>query len=396
MGLPPSLLDYAENIWRRFPEAFFALGVPQLEDVFEVNKGSWRYRIVDTSAEKVVEIVLPRRKSPGATPTPKSGNREGLEPRPGSFSKSDEVQSHSPSLPVFKASNCAESSLQGVPWDSERQALGGKLATQVGKLGLDISNMQKSIKECVSREIQSQLREVRPRKDNSTLGSKLARDSSGSLLAADSSPQVSSSVALAELSSRQVSSSVGMSSGRKPEAQVAVEDELRAADGDLTSPTGSAFSWTSSLAARRGVRQVSVDLGCIEKSNGGPECVKRSPLLARTAVEQDGNEQTPNQEDGSLPYQLHHHVALADGSPTSSEPAEASSPGTELMMRARRRKERHREIEADRLEKSAQNQGVDTYEEADETGETPEGSDMASASQGFEAYWKSVNAGSPG
>jgi len=61
MGLSPTLLDYAENIWRRFPEAFISLGLPQLEDLFVLNEGNWSYRVVDTKWSKIVEIVLPRR-----------------------------------------------------------------------------------------------------------------------------------------------------------------------------------------------------------------------------------------------------------------------------------------------------------------------------------------------
>lgn len=61
MGLSPTLLDYAENIWRRFPEAFISLGLPHLEEMFVLNEGSWCCRVVDTKCSKIVEIVLPRR-----------------------------------------------------------------------------------------------------------------------------------------------------------------------------------------------------------------------------------------------------------------------------------------------------------------------------------------------
>eukprot|EP00747_Dinoflagellata_sp_TGD_P196228 gnl/TRDRNA2_/TRDRNA2_66047_c0_seq1.p1 gnl/TRDRNA2_/TRDRNA2_66047_c0~~gnl/TRDRNA2_/TRDRNA2_66047_c0_seq1.p1 ORF type:complete len:296 (+),score=53.91 gnl/TRDRNA2_/TRDRNA2_66047_c0_seq1:71-958(+) len=63
MGLPPELQRYAENVWQRFPEEFLALGAPHLEDFFELHEaGVWYHRIVDTKSEKVIEIVLPRRK----------------------------------------------------------------------------------------------------------------------------------------------------------------------------------------------------------------------------------------------------------------------------------------------------------------------------------------------
>lgn len=59
MVLSSELLQYAENIWHRFPEEFIALGSPNLEDHFMAN--SWRRRVTDTTSEKVIEIFLPRR-----------------------------------------------------------------------------------------------------------------------------------------------------------------------------------------------------------------------------------------------------------------------------------------------------------------------------------------------
>jgi len=62
MGLSPELQGYAENIWRRFPEVFISLGSPDVEDVFELHgEGKWSHRVIDTTSEKVIEIVLCRR-----------------------------------------------------------------------------------------------------------------------------------------------------------------------------------------------------------------------------------------------------------------------------------------------------------------------------------------------
>lgn len=59
MALPVALQVYAENIWRRFPEEFLALGCPHLEDAFDLSFMS--RQIVDTQGSRKVEIVLPRR-----------------------------------------------------------------------------------------------------------------------------------------------------------------------------------------------------------------------------------------------------------------------------------------------------------------------------------------------
>mmetsp|Transcript_8014 Transcript_8014/g.17886 ORF Transcript_8014/g.17886 Transcript_8014/m.17886 type:complete len:367 (-) Transcript_8014:55-1155(-) len=60
MVLTGELQGYAENIWKRFPEEFIALGSPGLEDHFILRNGH-AHRITDTSAQKVIEIVLRRR-----------------------------------------------------------------------------------------------------------------------------------------------------------------------------------------------------------------------------------------------------------------------------------------------------------------------------------------------
>mmetsp|Transcript_55127 Transcript_55127/g.102079 ORF Transcript_55127/g.102079 Transcript_55127/m.102079 type:complete len:369 (+) Transcript_55127:54-1160(+) len=60
MVLTAELQGYAENIWKRFPEEFIALGSPGLEDNFILRNGH-AHRITDTSAQKVIEIVLQRR-----------------------------------------------------------------------------------------------------------------------------------------------------------------------------------------------------------------------------------------------------------------------------------------------------------------------------------------------
>eukprot|EP00404_Azadinium_spinosum_P018290 CAMPEP_0180503258 /NCGR_PEP_ID=MMETSP1036_2-20121128/45927_1 /TAXON_ID=632150 /ORGANISM="Azadinium spinosum, Strain 3D9" /LENGTH=92 /DNA_ID=CAMNT_0022512255 /DNA_START=28 /DNA_END=302 /DNA_ORIENTATION=- len=65
MGLPAELLTYAENLYRRFPEEFVALGMPGLEEAFDLRpSGTWSRRIVDTPVEKTVEITMRRWEAP--------------------------------------------------------------------------------------------------------------------------------------------------------------------------------------------------------------------------------------------------------------------------------------------------------------------------------------------
>jgi hypothetical protein len=60
MGLPEGLQVYAENIFRRFPEEFIALGCPRLEEDFSLQTST--RRITDMGSSKSLEIVL--RKGP--------------------------------------------------------------------------------------------------------------------------------------------------------------------------------------------------------------------------------------------------------------------------------------------------------------------------------------------
>lgn len=60
MGLPEGLLVYAENIFRRFPEEFIALGCPRLDEDYSLPHAT--RRITDMGATKSFEITL--RKAP--------------------------------------------------------------------------------------------------------------------------------------------------------------------------------------------------------------------------------------------------------------------------------------------------------------------------------------------
>jgi len=61
MVLPNELLLYAENLYRRFPEEFVALGAPGLEEVFDLRTfGTKSRRITETPTEKTVEITIRR------------------------------------------------------------------------------------------------------------------------------------------------------------------------------------------------------------------------------------------------------------------------------------------------------------------------------------------------
>lgn len=65
MVLPPELQVYAENILRRFPEEFMVLGAPNLEEIYDLRpNGTWSRKMVESSAEKTIEITLRRWQSP--------------------------------------------------------------------------------------------------------------------------------------------------------------------------------------------------------------------------------------------------------------------------------------------------------------------------------------------
>mmetsp|Transcript_108976 Transcript_108976/g.339615 ORF Transcript_108976/g.339615 Transcript_108976/m.339615 type:complete len:335 (-) Transcript_108976:144-1148(-) len=69
MGLPLELQSYAENFYRRFPEEFIALGMPGLEDVFDLRpNGTWSKRMSETPVEKTVEITIRRWQIPTLAP----------------------------------------------------------------------------------------------------------------------------------------------------------------------------------------------------------------------------------------------------------------------------------------------------------------------------------------
>jgi len=65
MGLPHELLQYAENIFRRFPDVFTALGAPGLEDVYDLwPNGTMSHCIEETPCGKSVVVKLQRRQWP--------------------------------------------------------------------------------------------------------------------------------------------------------------------------------------------------------------------------------------------------------------------------------------------------------------------------------------------
>lgn len=71
MGLPHELLPFAENFYRRFPEEFVALGMPGLEQVFDLRPdGSRSRKISETNTEKKVEITIRRWQEPSLFPPP--------------------------------------------------------------------------------------------------------------------------------------------------------------------------------------------------------------------------------------------------------------------------------------------------------------------------------------
>jgi len=80
MGLPTELLPYAENLYRRFPEEFIALGLPGLENVYDLRpSGTWSRRIVETPAEKTIEITIRRWQAPWSpAPWPQQAEGPGI------------------------------------------------------------------------------------------------------------------------------------------------------------------------------------------------------------------------------------------------------------------------------------------------------------------------------
>lgn len=62
MRLSAELQDYAENIWRRFPEVFISLGAPGMDEYYgTAENGHYFHRVIDTTAKRIVQVVMPRR-----------------------------------------------------------------------------------------------------------------------------------------------------------------------------------------------------------------------------------------------------------------------------------------------------------------------------------------------
>lgn len=284
MGLSPALVHYAENIWRRFPEAFISLGLPGLEDLFELNEGSWCYRVVDTRAEKIVEIVLPRRKEGGEL----LGAAEDLD--------SYEQTSHDS------------------PEPRRVSQLSGELSSRMTKLGFDVKNMKKSIKDCVSREVQDYLHEAG-----------LQHGPAGVL-----------------------ESQAFRKHRRSPSGGALREDEADyAGDHGPTTPMPhsptSTCSWESNLAHRRGahVQPMAVP----PRPFSGKGTVTRAPHLDRSYSRgSDGEQQRPDKASGDLQCEeMYDQDRGLEGDMIS----EASSPGTKVMRAARRRNQQQSSSRAD-------------------------------------------------
>jgi len=78
MSFPRELLQYAENLYRRFPEEFLALGAPGLEEIYDLRpNGTWTRCIQETHSEKIVEIKLHR----WQRPDPMAGGYQNVMPQ---------------------------------------------------------------------------------------------------------------------------------------------------------------------------------------------------------------------------------------------------------------------------------------------------------------------------
>lgn len=119
----PEMLEYAENLFRRFPEEFILLGAPQLEDHFVMHKdGGWRHSVVDTESAKVIEIVLPRRLA-GDGEGPQAPLQEVCQQRPPPTSRESDIR------------------------------------VEIGRLNRALENLTKTHAECVATEVHRQLRQ---------------------------------------------------------------------------------------------------------------------------------------------------------------------------------------------------------------------------------------------
>jgi len=69
MGFPHELLPFAENFYRRFPEEFVALGMPGLEQVYDLRTDGTRSRtFCETQTEKTIAITIHRWQAPHLPP----------------------------------------------------------------------------------------------------------------------------------------------------------------------------------------------------------------------------------------------------------------------------------------------------------------------------------------
>jgi len=79
MALPREFAQYAENLYRRFPEEFLALGAPGLEEIYDLRpNGTWTRSIQETPMEKIIEVKLQRWHQPLYPHMPAGAYSHGL------------------------------------------------------------------------------------------------------------------------------------------------------------------------------------------------------------------------------------------------------------------------------------------------------------------------------
>lgn len=166
MGLAPELLDYAENIWRRFPEVFISLGSPDVEDLYELKQpGSWSHSIIDTLSEKVIEIVLPRRGRVAGDY--EAAPAQGVHHTP--HVDDDDEEDDEAALPSDKDVDDDDEDCNTLsaglfsPTSSSQPHSPGTLVCdldidlQVEHISRELSHLASTLEECVSREVCAQL-----------------------------------------------------------------------------------------------------------------------------------------------------------------------------------------------------------------------------------------------
>mmetsp|Transcript_23194 Transcript_23194/g.52188 ORF Transcript_23194/g.52188 Transcript_23194/m.52188 type:complete len:277 (+) Transcript_23194:92-922(+) len=160
MVLPPELHIYAENILRRFPEEFMVLGAPNLEEIYDLRpNGTWSRKMVESSAEKTIEITLRRWPTPAAAyPQAMMGGympvpMQAPAPWPAAMAAAARYPTGAtaPSVP---------------PVQSSAQGLDDQAAERLGRLENALLALKPQIEAIVAKQMQPQAPALSPMSNN--------------------------------------------------------------------------------------------------------------------------------------------------------------------------------------------------------------------------------------